>query len=85
MSNFIDDFREKIAGYFLKREIKKQPHKASVYNLQTAETAGILFDATQPENLAIVKELVNELKEFNIKSEALGYIDKSKRDDDYIW
>lgn len=84
MSNIIDDFREKIAGYFLKREIKKQPHKASVYNLQTAETAGILFDATQPENLAIVKELVNELKEFDIKSEALGYIDKSKRDDDYI-
>ncbi|MBS2100456.1 DUF6913 domain-containing protein [Carboxylicivirga linearis] len=84
MSNFIDDFREKIAGYFLKREIKKQPHKASIHNLQTAESAGILFDATQPENLKIVKELIGELKEFNIQSKALGYINQSKRDDDYI-
>nr|WP_319399081.1 hypothetical protein [uncultured Carboxylicivirga sp.] len=84
MSNIIDNFRETIGAYFLKREIKKQPHKASVHNLQTAETAGILFDATQPENLKIVKELISELKEFNIKSQALGYINQNKRDDDYI-
>nr|WP_321409224.1 hypothetical protein [uncultured Carboxylicivirga sp.] len=84
MSNIIDNFRQKVAGYLLKREISKQPHKASIHNLQTAETAGILFDATKPDNLKIVKELASELKEFNIKSQFLGYINKSKRDDDYI-
>lgn len=84
MSNIIDTFREKIAGFQLKRQLKRQPHKASIHNLQTAESAGILFNALNPEHLSIVKELVHELKGFNIKSEALGYIHKGKREDNYI-
>ncbi|MCU4175455.1 DUF6913 domain-containing protein [Carboxylicivirga sp. N1Y90] len=84
MSNIIDTIREKIANFQLQRQLKKQPHKAEIYNLQTAQNAGILFDAENPDNLKIVKTLVNELKEFNIKSSALGYIHKAKRDDNYI-
>ncbi len=84
MSNIIETIREKIADFQLQRQLKRQPHKASIHNLQTAETAGILYDACNPDNLKIAKELVLELKEFNIKSEVLGYIHKSKRDDNYI-
>lgn len=84
MSNIIDTIREKIANFQLQRLLKKQPHKAEIHNLQTAQSAGILFDAENPDNLKTVKSLVNELKEFNISSNVLGYIHKNKRDDNYI-
>ncbi len=84
MSNIIDNIRESMASFKLKRALKKHPHKATTYNLQTAQTAGILYDADNPDNLKVVKELVNELKESGIKSQALGYISKTKREDNYI-
>jgi len=84
MSNIIDNIRESAAAYLLKRELNKNPHKAAIHNLQTAQTAGILFDATQTENLKTVKDLVSELKEFSIDSQVLGYINTTKREDNYI-
>jgi len=84
MSNIIDTIREKVANYLLQRQLKKQPHKAEIYNLQTAQNAGILFDAENLDNLKVVKNLVKELQDFNIKSSVLGYINKAKREDNYI-
>ena len=84
MSSFIDTIREKGGGLFLKRQLKKIKHQPTVYNLQSAATAGILFDASQAENIAIVKGLMKELKAHQITSKSLGYIHQNKRDDDYI-
>lgn len=84
MSNIIDNIRKKAANIRLKRLLKKHPRQTAICNLQTAQRAGILFDAGNPDNLKIVKELVNDLKDFNIKSQALGYINKTRHEDDYI-
>lgn len=84
MSNFIDKIRERVALYKLGGLLKKSPRNKHLHNLKTANTAGILYDATDESNYKIVKELIKELKEFNIQSEALGFIDQKKRDDNYI-
>ncbi len=84
MSNFIETIRQKIAVYKLDQQLKKSPRAKKLHNLKTAQTAGILYDATDESNLRIVKELIKELKEESIKSQALGFIDKKKRDDNYI-
>ncbi|WP_439184593.1 DUF6913 domain-containing protein [Carboxylicivirga taeanensis] len=84
MSNFIDTIREKAALYKLEKQLKKSPRNKKVHNLKTAQTAGILYDATQESNFLIVKELIRELKDNDIKPEALGFINKAKRDDNYI-
>lgn len=84
MSNFITRIRERIALYKLESLIKKEPRTKRLHNLKTASTAGIIYDATNENNLQIIKELIKELKEENITSQALGYIDKKKRDDNYI-
>ncbi|MBK3516341.1 DUF6913 domain-containing protein [Carboxylicivirga marina] len=84
MSNFIETIRQKVAIYKLESQHKKAPRKKRMHNLETAQSAGILYDATDDRNLKVVKELINELKDANITSEALGFIDKKKRDDNYI-
>jgi len=84
MSNFITDIREKVALYKQENQLKKAPRKKGLYNLSTAQTAGILYDATEEANHLVVKELLKELNAYDIKTEALGYIDKKKREDNYI-
>ncbi|MCT4586214.1 MAG: hypothetical protein N4A71_00175 [Carboxylicivirga sp.] len=84
MSNFIHKLREKVALYKLNGLLKKSPRQKHLHNLKTAGTAGILYDATNESHHAIVKNLIKELKEYNIESNALGFIDKKKRDDNYI-
>ncbi|WP_430817724.1 DUF6913 domain-containing protein [Carboxylicivirga sp. RSCT41] len=84
MSNFISKIRERIALYKLDKQLKKEPRNKRLHNLKTASTAGIIYDATEEANHQIVKELIKELNEENITSEALGFIDKKKRDDNYI-
>lgn len=80
----IDNFRESVAIYQLKKQLNKQPHKPAIHNLQTAQTAGILVDATLPDNFMVAKDLVTELKKFEINSQVFGFINKSRREDDYI-
>ncbi|MBR8537831.1 hypothetical protein KDU71_19825 [Carboxylicivirga sediminis] len=84
MSNFIDTIRQKVALYKLDKQLQKAPRIKKLHNLKTAQTAGILYDATNEANHQLVKELIKELKEENISSQALGFIDKKKRDDNYI-
>ncbi|WP_430810069.1 MULTISPECIES: DUF6913 domain-containing protein [unclassified Carboxylicivirga] len=84
MSTFIDNIREKAAIYKLKKYLKKAPRTKHLHNFKTAQTAGILFDATDAKNQQEVKNLIRELKEKGINTQALGFINKSKRDDDYI-
>ncbi|GEM_PF-1265197 len=84
MSNIITQFRENVANYKLKKQLSKSKRQRGLYNLKTASSAGILFNAGDEANYKVVKELVKELKNDNITSQVLGYIDKSKRDDNYI-
>lgn len=84
MSNFINQLREKVALYKLDKLLKRAPHKRKTHNLKTAQTAGILYDAEFDNNHKLAKELIKELSEYSIKTEALGFINKSKRDDNYI-
>lgn len=66
------------------RELKKHPHETCIYNLSTAQNAGIIIDLSKTENLTLVKGLVKELESFNIKCKVMVYIDTYKRDDNYI-
>lgn len=84
MSNFITDIRERAALYKQEKQLKKMPRRKGIYNLSTAQTAGILYDATNEANHLVVKELIKELRTYDIKTQALGYINKRKREDNYI-
>ncbi|TRX70594.1 hypothetical protein [Carboxylicivirga sp. M1479] len=84
MSNFIDSIRERIATYKLNKQLKNSPRTKYLHNLNTAKTAGILYDATIEENHLLVKDLIKELKTESISSKALGFIDVRKREDNYI-
>ncbi len=84
MTNFITNIREKIALFKQEKQLRKVPRKKGIYNLSTAQTAGILYDATIEANHLIVRNFIKELRSHDIKIQALGYIDKKKREDNYI-
>ncbi|TAJ08123.1 hypothetical protein DMA11_21640 [Marinilabiliaceae bacterium JC017] len=84
MSNIIDNFREKFGTFLLKKNIKKLVRQKRTHNLQTAQTAGIIFDASQPDHVKQAKALIADLKKENITCRAVGYIDSDKREDEYI-
>ena len=65
-TNIITNIREKAAMFLLQQSLKKKLHKPTIYNLSTAKTAGILYDATSNENYLVAKELVKELKSFGV-------------------
>ena len=43
------------------RELKSNPRQRQVHNLHTAESIGILYDATKLEDMMLVSEFVNTL------------------------
>lgn len=73
--SILTDIKNLIANFYLKLELKdivkeKKPNK---FNFKNITTVGILFDATNPEDLELVKKYVLYLKEHRKKVQVVGF------------
>lgn len=71
----LKDIQNLVANFYLKLELKdivkeKKPNKFIFKNITTV---GILFDATNPEDLELVKKYVVYLKEHRKKVQVVGF------------
>ena len=73
--SIITDIKNIIANFYLKLELKDIviEKKAIKFSFKNVETVGILFDATQVEDLELVKKYVLFLKENRKKVKVIGF------------
>lgn len=71
----------------LKKQLKakKSPHPRKRVNLSSAQTVGILFDATELDNRKIVLKYAKELKGLQKKVSLLGFFDSKVEDENYTF
>ena len=71
---FVEDIKQKVGDFFFKRELKSNPRQREVHNLHTAQSIGILYDATETEDMLKVSEFVNTLFITKKDVKALGFV-----------
>lgn len=71
---FIEVIKQKLGDFFFKRELKSNPRQREVHNLHSAQSIGILYDATERENMMKVSEFVNTLFKTKKDVKALGFV-----------
>ena len=71
---FVEDIRQKVGDFFFKRELKSNPRQREVHNLHTSKSIGILYDATEREDMIKVSEFVNTLFKTKKDVKALGFV-----------
>ena len=71
---FIEVIKQKLGDFFFKRELKSNPRQREVHNLHTAQSIGILYDATEKEDMLKVSEFVNTLFQTKKDVKALGFV-----------
>jgi len=82
----------KAADFFLKKLENEKKRKPKAIGVGQAQSIGIIFDASEKENLEIIKKYVSSLKEEKKKVQVLGYYNlkelpfelNSKLDYDYF-
>ena len=72
--HFVENIKQKVGDFFFKRELKSNPRQRQVHNLHTAESIGILYDATKLEDMMLVSEFVNTLFKTKKDVKALGFV-----------
>ena len=71
---FVEDIKQKVGDFFFKRELKSNPRQREVHNLHTSKSIGILYDATEMEDMLKVSEFVNTLFKTKKDVKALGFV-----------
>ena len=71
---FVEDIKQKVGDFFFKRELISNPRQREVHNLHTAQSIGILYDATEMEDMLKVSEFVNTLFQTKKDVKALGFV-----------
>ena len=71
---FVENIKQKLGDFFFKRELKANPRQREVHNLHTAQSIGILYDATEREDMLKVSEFVNVLFQTKKDVKALGFV-----------
>ena len=71
---FIEDIKQKVGKWVFLRELKNNKRLKSVSNLSDAKSIGILYDATNENQISEIKPFVDYF--FNLKKDikALGYV-----------
>lgn len=64
--------RKNIGLFLLKKKASKLKRKVEVNNLETAKTAGIIYEANNPQNGEVVKGFIELLKKEDIKAESIA-------------
>ena len=71
---FLKTPREKIGRYIFNKNLTKLKRRRVVHNLESAKTIGLLYDATDEQEYAIICNLVKILQNDNKTVKALGYL-----------
>ena len=67
--------RKKAGEYFLRKEFANISRNIAVTNFEEAETIALIFDATDKEEIEVVKKYIKKLKENKRKVRAIGFYD----------
>ena len=73
-ASFLKTPREKFGRFFFNRDHGKVMRQRAVYNLETAKTIGLLYDATDEKEYHTICEFVKSLQNDNKTVKALGYL-----------
>lgn len=68
----------------LKNKKKRTPRTRVVHNFDTAKTAGILFDAGEPDSFHLLLDFTKYLKSNGIKSKMLGFVESKEIPDNMV-
>ena len=76
--SYLEDFKTKIGQIVFQNHLKSNKRKKEVCNLDSAKSIGILFDATNEEQINQIQPFVSYF--FNLKKDvkALGYVNAKK-------
>ncbi len=80
----INNIKEKVGNFNLKRRLKQQKRKVKTHNFNTAKTAGILFNSPDEASFEAIKDFLSFLSQNDIKVIALGYIPSKKIPENYL-
>ena len=75
---FIEHIKQRVGDFVFKRDLKHNNRKRQVHNLQTAKSIGILYDATEIDDMLLVSEFANELFKRKKEVKALGFVNKNE-------
>lgn len=81
--SILDNIKYKVGKLVLNQKLKSINRSVKVYNLYTAKSVGIIFNATNLDNYEITKSFQTSLSQRNIKVEALGFVDSKEIVDFY--
>lgn len=70
--------RESIGKQVLKKKKRAFQRKVQVHNFETAKTAVILFDASEPDSFPVIKEFRKFIEKQGIKCAAYGYVQQKE-------
>tara|TARA_B100000945_G_C20365392_1_gene589309 strand:- start:706 stop:1248 length:543 start_codon:yes stop_codon:yes gene_type:complete len=75
---FIEDIKKKVGQFVFLRQLRLNKRLKSVCNIDTANSIGILYDATSEEKINEIQPFVSYF--FNLKKDvkALGYVNSKK-------
>ena len=75
---FLENFKQKVGDYVFRRDLKHNDRKREVHNLHTAQSIGILYDATDLKDMILVSEFVNDLFKTKKDVKALGFVNRNE-------
>ena len=77
--------KRKIGYYHIWKNRRHLRRKKQVFNLKTAKSIGILFDATKHEDFDAVRELYNDLKKSGHTVSVLGFVNDKEIPAHYLF
>ena len=81
---FIEDLKQKIGQWVFLRELKSNKRLKEVSNLEKAKSVGILYDATNIEQIRKIEPFVKYFFDLRKEVKALGYVNKKSLDNCHI-
>ena len=75
---FVENIKQKVGDYVFKRDLKHNERKREVHNLHTAKSIGILYDATDLNDMMLVSEFANDLFKSKKDVKALGFVNRNE-------
>lgn len=74
----IEKIKQKVGRWKLKRNLKNRERNKTFHNFNTAQTVGIIFDATDHQNYEVARNFGKFLNERKIRIYGLGFADSKE-------
>jgi len=71
---FIQDIKIRIGGYFLRKESANAKRSRAIMNLKDAKTVGVIFNASDINEVELVKKYITYLRDNGKKVRSMGYV-----------